>query len=65
MSNYKIFVERSDIERKIKRLQDARYKMGVVAMNALTEEAFDRAERQAERLSEKIWLLEEQLEGLA
>jgi hypothetical protein len=65
MSNYKTFVERSDIERKIKRLQDARFKVGVVAMNALTVEAFDRAERQAERLSEKIWLLEEQLEGLA
>jgi hypothetical protein len=65
MSNYKQFVERSEIERQIRRLKDARFKYGVVAMNALTVEAFERAERQAERLSEKIWRLEEELEGRA
>jgi predicted component of type VI protein secretion system len=53
--------ERSTLERKLKRLQDARFNYGVQAMNAMTNERFIHFEKMAALMSERIWDIETQL----
>lgn len=60
-----IDIERRDIERKIQRLKDARQNYGIRAMRTFNIQEFERCERVANTLSERIWKLEEQLEGRA
>lgn len=56
--------ERWEIERKLKRLKDARTNYGIRAMRTFNPQEFERCERMANTLSERIWKLEEQLEGV-
>ncbi len=56
------YYERRDIERKLKRLREARFSYGVQACNALTVERFDHFEKLAALTDERIWDLEGKLE---
>ena len=54
--------DRKLLERKLERLKRERAKYGQMAMNAMSVDRFNRAERLFEIANERIWSIEEQLE---
>jgi len=56
------YYERRDIERKLKRLREARLSYGIQAYNALTFDRFEHFEKLAKLKSKQIQDLEDKLE---